>query len=221
MRRFTMRRVRISLLAAALISIASAPASADVIHWHLPGVIDGSLDCDPTNPEDCQRVAEVNAYLLQFFPVGTQVDFDLAIDTHDFCSSPNVGGYEIKEFDVTINGVTSSSGPGAGVLEKPDNLGCAFDDPIGDTHVRAFGDSGPFGDVFGDFTVEMFFGLSPGGDLLPTEVPSGGGFFLERQPFERDLGGQLGPASIVPEPATALLVLGGLAAATAVRRRRR
>jgi hypothetical protein len=112
MRRVTMRRVRISVLAAALISVASAPTSADVIHWHLPGVVDGSFECfdpnpDPENP--CQEATD-NEFLLQFFPVGTHIDFDLAVDTQDFCPSPNVGIYVIKEFDVTINGVTAMGG---------------------------------------------------------------------------------------------------------------
>ena len=65
----------------------------------------------------------------------------------------------------------------------------------------------------------MFFSLSPGEDL-PTVLPPGV-FYLERTGYVRALGGQTGPSSIVPEPTTALLVLGGLAAATAVRRRRR
>jgi hypothetical protein len=99
MRHFTMRRVRISVLAAALISVASAPTSADVIHWHVPGVVDGSCG-EGGCPDD-------NEFLLQFFPVGTHVDFDLAVDTHNYCSSPNVGVYDIG-VDVTINGINGA-----------------------------------------------------------------------------------------------------------------
>jgi PEP-CTERM motif len=203
-------QVGIAVRAAILSGVSAAPTSADVIHWHLPGVIDGSFQCfDPELP--CQATDD-NAFLLQFFPVGTHVDFDLAIDTQDFCSSPNVGLYEIKELDVTINGVTAR-GPFAGVLEKPDNNGCSFDDPVGDTHVRA---AVAFDELFS--VVEMFFGLSPGDDL-PTVLPPGG-FYLERSPSVRALGGQTGPSSIVPEPSTLLLVFSGLAA-VATRHRRR
>jgi hypothetical protein len=211
MRHFTMRRVRISVLAAALISVASAPTSADVIHWHLPGVVDGSFECFG---DECPEAAGDNEFLLQFFPVGTHIDFDLTVDTQDFCPSPNVGSYHTG-LAVTIKGVTATGG---GFFEKPNNLGCVFDDPVGDTHVIGFVD--PF--AFGNFVfqaVEMFFGLSPGDDL-PTVLP-GGGFYLERSLFVRGLGGLTEPSSIVPEPTTALLVLGGLAAATAGRRRRR
>jgi PEP-CTERM motif len=206
MRHFTMRRVRISVLAAALISVASAPTSADVIHWHVPGVVDGSCG-EGGCPDD-------NEFLLQFFPVGTHVDFDLAVDTHNYCSSPNVGVYDIG-VDVTINGITARGG---GLLERPVNLECINADPFGGMHVKAFVDPYAFGDYVFQH-VEMFFDLGPGADL-PTVLPRGG-FFLEREPFARGLGGVTEPSSVVPEPTTALLVLGGLAAATALRRRRR
>jgi PEP-CTERM motif len=212
MRHSTMRRVRISVLAAALISVASAPTSADVIHWHLPGVVDGSFECFNPDPENPCEAAGDNEFLQQFFPVGTHIDFDLTVDTQDFCPSPNVGSYQAR-LVVTINGVTARGG---GAFEKPDNLGCIFDDPVGDTHVIAGVE------WFGDFlfqAVEMFFSLSPGDDL-PTVLPDGK-FYLERGLFVRGLGGLTEPSSVVPEPTTALLVLGGLAAATAVRRRRR
>ncbi len=69
-------------------------------------------------------------------------------------------------------------------------------------------------------TVEMFFGAIPGDDL-PT-VPPAGWFYLEPDFRLRLLGGLTGPGSVVPdvpEPSTLVLVLSGLVAATARRRR--
>ena len=212
------RLVGLSVLAAIVIGVASAPASADVVRWHLPGVIDGSSDCSPDPEFPDEQCAAYNEYLLQFFPVGTHVDFDLAIDTHDFCSSPDLGSYGITEFNVTINGVTATSAPQeTGVVERPPNLGCLDLHTVGEMYVVGFVDGSPFGGLFN--TVEMFFFPGPGDDL-PTALPVGG-FFLERFRTERALGGPVGPLSVVPEPTTAVLVLSGLVAAAARRRRRR
>jgi len=205
------RLVGLSALAAIVIGVASGPASADVVRWHLPGEIDGSDFCSEGLPS-CEAYREI---LLQSFPVGTHVDFDLAIDTHDFCSSPDLGLYVITEFNVTINGVTATSAPQeTGVVERPPNLGCLDLHTVGEMYVVGFVDGSPFGGLFN--TVEMFFAPGPGDDL-PTALPFGG-FFLERFRTERALGGPTGPLSIVPEPTTAVLVLSGLVAAT--RRRR-
>jgi hypothetical protein len=217
------RQIWIVVLAGIACGVSAAPASADVIHWHLPGVIDGSFQCDdpdPDPPDVCEFQAEQNEYLLQFFPVGTRVDFDLAIDTQDHCSSPDVGSYDIKEFDITINGVTAR---GSGYLGRNEHaaLGCPGVDSFLSMYVVAgFSGIAPEGQtqlLLG--TVEMFLGGGPGDDL-PT-VPPAGGFYLEPIFHDRLLGGQTFPGSVVPEPSTLVLVLGGLAAAEARRRRLR
>jgi hypothetical protein len=214
MRPVVTRLLEITVLAAIVIGVASAPASADVVRWHLPGEIDGSDFCFEGLPS-CEAYREM---LLQSFPIGTHVDFDLAIDTHDFCSSPDLGLYVITEFKVTINGVTATSAPQeTGVVERPPNLGCLDLNTVGEMYVVGFVDGSPFGGLFS--TVEMFFYPGPGDDL-PTALPRGG-FFLERFRTERALGGPIGPLSIVPEPTTAVLVLSGLVAAAARQRRRR
>jgi PEP-CTERM motif-containing protein len=207
------RLLGIFVLAAIVIGVASAPASAEVVRWHLPGVIDGSSFCSEDFPDpSCEAYRDL---LLQSFPVGTHVDFDLTIDTHDFCSEPDLGLYSIREFNVTINGATGTSVPeDAGVVEVPNNLGC-FHLGVSEMYVVGFLNKGAFLDLFN--TVEMFFGVGPGDDL-PTTLVSGG-FFLERFRTERALGGPVGPLSVVPEPTTAVLVLSGLVAAV-VRRRR-
>jgi hypothetical protein len=213
------RLVGLSVLAAIVIGVASAPASADVIRWHLSGVIDGSFECFDFEV-DCPFREEQNEYLLQFFPVGTRVDFDLAIDTQDHCSSPDVGNYDIKEFDITINGVTAR---GDGVLARNEHAvaGCPGVDPFLPMYVvaafPAIGGEGQTQLLLG--IVEMFFGGIPGDDL-PT-VPPAGAFYLEPAFRLRLLGGQTGPGSVVPEPSTLALVLSGLVAAAARRRRRR
>lgn len=204
----------IFVLAAIVIGVASAPASADLVRWHLPGVIDGSSNCSEDFPDpDCEAYREL---LLQSFPVGTHVDFDLVIDTHDFCSEPDLGLYSITKFNVTINGATGTSlQEDAGVVEVPHNFGCFHDLHSGVMYVVGTLNNGPLFDLFN--TVEMFFNVAPGDDL-PTTLVSGG-FFLERFNTERALGGPVGPLSVVPEPTTAVLVLSGLVAAVARRRR--
>jgi hypothetical protein len=208
------RLLVIFVFAAIVTVVAPAPASADVVRWHLPGVIDGSDGCFFSDTGLDEQCAAYKEYLLQFFPVGTHVDFDLTIDTHDFCSEPDLGLYDIKEFNVTINGVTATSVPQEpGVVEVPNNLGC-FDLGVSEMYVVGFVDGGPFGDLFN--TVEMF-GFAPGDDLPTTLVSAV--FYLERFRTERALGGAVGPLSVVPEPTTAVLVLSGLVAAVARRRR--
>jgi PEP-CTERM motif len=207
-------------MALAFVVAAGTSAHADIIRWHLPGVIDDSFQCDDPDadpPDICDFQTERHEYLQQFFPVGTRVDFDLAIDTQDLCSAPDVGIYDIKQFDVTINGVTAR---GSGVLGV--NMhgagGCPFVEPGFGYIVGFFEPLGGEGQTeLLLSTVEMLFGASPGDDL-PT-VPPAGPFYLEPNFHERLLSGQAGPGSVVPEPSTFLLVLGGLAA-TAARRRR-
>jgi PEP-CTERM motif len=213
------RLVGLSVLAAIVIGVASAPASADVIRWHFSGVIDGSFECLDFE-EGCPFRDEQNEYLLQFFPVGTRVDFDLAIDTQDRCSSPDVGDYDIKEFDITINGVTSS-GRGILLLNANTVLGCPGVDPFLGMYVFA-----GFSSIAGEGQtqlvldeVEMFFGAISGDDL-PT-VPPSGLFYLEPAFRYRLLGGSMVGSVVpdVPEPSTLVLVLSGLVASAARRRR--
>jgi PEP-CTERM motif len=219
MRPVVTRLVKLSVLAAIVIGVASAPASADVVRWHLSGVIDGSFEC--FDFEDCSFKEEQNEYLLQFFPVGTPVEFDLAIDMQDHCSSPDAGHYDIKEFDITINDVTAR---GSGILGRNEHavFGCPGVDPFLGMYIVAgfppIAGEGQTQLVLG--IVEMFFGAIPGDDL-PTAPPSGW-FYLEPDFRLRLLGGLTGPGSVVPdvpEPSTLVLVLSGLVAATARRRR--
>jgi PEP-CTERM motif len=204
------RYLRIAM--AAIFAVAlSLPARADVI-WNVPGYLD--FPPDPPGP----LVDYLEAYGMK---PGQLLDFQLTIDTDapDLCESPDVGLYRAATLTFTWNGhVGASTEPFYIERSFHSVVGrCAFD-PDNTMLLRApvTGEGIPFG-----WVIMLWPSAVPGDDLLLIPPPAGSFHISILNPLGSDWSGFLGPATVVPEPATLLLVSGGLAAIRAVRRRRR
>ena len=201
----------------ACLVLASSPAGAEVIRWHVPGIITGPA----WNPEDEEAPAGADP-LLASFPPGTQVDFEIGIDTGDVCDLPQVGIFHLSAFTVSINGHTGSAAAVNGGVDgsalRPANIGgCVPSGLDFAIPLYLFSSVGPL-----PFSVVemLWFGDLPG-DGMPRRPPDIGTFFLSIQHPGRILAGELGPATVVPEPAMLVLFFSGLAAAAMRRRGRR
>jgi PEP-CTERM motif len=197
-------------LAAAVVVATSTPSHADVIVWHVPAQL-GLPNPDSPHTE-----------YLQLFGMesGQRLDFYLTIDTEapDLCESPDVGLYGPFSLTFTWNGHAGASVPqDPFFIERSFHSfigSCAFD-PYSPMLLRAAvgGEGIPFN------WVVMSWGGPPGDDL-PRTPPEFGGFSVI-SPLSSDWDGEIGPASIVPEPATLLLIASGLVAAATRRRSHR
>jgi hypothetical protein len=192
------------------------PAVASPIYWQL----NGEITYNPTNPPG-SPYEELDSLL----PVGTQMTFLITVDpaAPDLCDDPGAGFYFLPGATVSFGGKSYATAPGYSWIEVNNVLANCAESGFHDALLRLFF-------PFGLTTIDIAAGP---GDALPTTPPSTGGFWVgsfdphccdeDLPPFDAFGGidsGVVVPAP-VPEPSTFLLLVSGLAAIAARRRRSR
>jgi hypothetical protein len=172
------------------------PAGAAPIYWQLNGEI---TDSPPDNP------------LEGILPVGTHVNYLVTVDpaAPDLCDNVGSGLYQLPATTVSFGG--NSYAASSIYLEADSPDGSCLASPTGAT-IRLFFDSAPISAGVIDW--------SAFGEALPTVPPSFADISFSFSGREESVTGYITSGTVVPEPSSFVLLVSGLAAIAARRRRR-
>jgi hypothetical protein len=175
--------------------------SAAPIVWQLNGEVTDSPSGNP---------------LEGLLPVGTDVNFLLAVNpaAPDLCGAVGAGLYQLAGAQFAFSGNTYTASNSFLEADNPD--GSCVPIPSG-TAIRMFFDSAPF--------AEAVISWGGSGEALPLVPPSSADFWVAFVTQVPAVSGEVTSSAVVPEPSavpepsTLLLMVPGLAAIAARRRR--